>query len=52
MVDTLRMMDPVTSGRYQYLDGYGVYQNSQEQGVDPATGRTIPNNSPLRHIER
>jgi RHS repeat-associated protein len=51
-VDTLRMMDPVTSGRYQYPDGYGVYQNSQEQGVDPATGRTIPNNSPLRHIER
>jgi RHS repeat-associated protein len=51
-VDTLRMMDPVTSGRYQYPDGYGVYQNSQEQGVDPATGRTIPDNSPLRHIER
>jgi hypothetical protein len=36
------MMNPVRSGRYQYPDGYGVCQNSQEQGVDPATGRTIP----------
>ncbi|MDF4024647.1 RHS repeat-associated core domain-containing protein [Luteibacter sp. PPL201] len=51
-VDTLRMMDPVTSGRYQYPSGYGAYQNSTGQGIDPSTGRTVPNNSPVRHITR
>lgn len=51
-VDTLRMMDPVTTGKYQYPNGYGVYQNSSQQGIDPLTGNTVPNNSPIRHIER
>jgi RHS repeat-associated protein len=51
-ITTLRMMDPVTSGKYQYPDGYGVYQIGTGQGADPSTGQTVPNSSPLRHIER
>jgi hypothetical protein len=33
-------MDPVTSGKYQYPDGYVKYENANGQGVDPYTGKT------------
>jgi hypothetical protein len=46
------MMDPVTTGEYQYPNGYDVCQNSSQQGFAPLTGNTVPNNSPIRHIER
>jgi RHS repeat-associated protein len=49
-----RYMDPRTNSRYSYPDGYGTYNNEDangvRQGVDPLTGRTIPNSAPMRHI--
>jgi hypothetical protein len=39
-VSTMRIMDPVTSGKYQYPDGYVKYENANGQGVDPYTGKT------------
>lgn len=44
-VDTMRMMDPTpprgkTPG---YPNGYIKYENKAGQGVDPNTGRTLPN---------
>ena len=39
-VTTMRLMDPVTSGKYQYPDGYIKYTNSTGQGVDPYSGKT------------
>jgi hypothetical protein len=49
-VTAFRFMDPVTTGRYQYPNGYGVYNNVNGQTVNPFTGRTIPNADPLAHI--
>jgi RHS repeat-associated protein len=39
-VSTMRIMDPVTSGKYQYPDGYIKYENANGQGVDPYSGKT------------
>lgn len=49
-VATIRVMDPVTSGRYQYPNGYATYMNSQGQAVNPITGHTIQPSDPLWHI--
>ncbi|MFC3996534.1 polymorphic toxin-type HINT domain-containing protein [Nocardiopsis sediminis] len=46
----VRVMDPVTTGRYQYPNGYIVYMNSGGQTVNPITGRTVPRSSPYAHI--
>jgi hypothetical protein len=44
-------MDPVTSGKYQYPNGYAVYMNGQGQTVNPLTGRTITPSDPFSHIQ-
>jgi hypothetical protein len=46
----IRIMDPVTSGPYQYPNGYAVYMNQLGQTVNPLTGRTISPADPLSHI--
>jgi hypothetical protein len=46
----LRLMDPLTSGRYQYPNGYGVYMDNAGNTVDPYTGMPIPRNDPWAHI--
>lgn len=43
-------MDPVTSGKYQYPNGYVSYMNSGGQVVNPLTGRTLQPSDPLWHI--
>jgi len=44
-VSTMRMMDPTPprGASPGYPNGYIKYENSMGQGVDPYTGRTIPN---------
>ena len=49
-VTSLRVMDPVTAGKYQYPNGYIVYMNESGQTVNPLTGRTISNADPFAHI--
>ncbi|MDP9903106.1 hypothetical protein [Arthrobacter bambusae] len=43
-------MDPVTTGRYQYPNGYAVYMNRSGQTINPFTGDTSNNANPLAHI--
>ena len=45
----IRVMDPVTSGKYLYPHGYVSYFNEQGQTVSPFTGRTIAQSDPLWH---
>lgn len=49
-VASVRIMDPVTSGKIQYPKGYAVYMNSSRQTINPFTGRTIANTDPYAHI--
>jgi hypothetical protein len=49
-VTGIRIMDPVTSGKYQYPNGYAVYMNYRGQTVNPLTGQTISNSDPYAHI--
>ncbi len=49
-VASIRIMDPVTSGKYQYPKGYAVYMNKSDQAVDPLTGQTIAPSHPFWHI--
>ncbi|MFJ5925721.1 RHS repeat-associated core domain-containing protein, partial [Kitasatospora sp. NPDC092948] len=46
----VRVMDPVTTGRYHYPKGYVVYMNKDGQAVNPANGRTVARNSPYNHL--
>jgi hypothetical protein len=46
----VRIMDPVTSGKYQYPGGYGSYGNAAGQTVNPFSGQTIPPSDPWWHI--
>ncbi|MFE9274935.1 polymorphic toxin-type HINT domain-containing protein [Paenibacillus glucanolyticus] len=53
-VDSVRIMDPTPprGNSPGYLGGYIKYENKAQQGVDPITGRTIPNSKshiPLTH---
>ncbi|MBL1079597.1 SHOCT domain-containing protein [Nocardia sp. 2] len=50
-VTSIRVMDPVTTGKYQYPNGYVVYMNKSGQTVNPLTGRTVSNADPYAHIE-
>jgi hypothetical protein len=47
-VTDVRIMDPVTTGKYTYPDGYVSYGNGG-QTVNPWTGRTISNADPWAH---
>jgi RHS repeat-associated protein len=51
-VSDVRVMDPTAprGNSPGYPDGYVTYQNASGQGVDPQTGRTVPNSDPSRHI--
>ncbi|MFG3350340.1 polymorphic toxin-type HINT domain-containing protein [Streptomyces sp. NPDC048018] len=46
----VRVMDPVTTGKYQYLNGYVVYMNKAGQSVNPLTGQTVSRADPYNHI--
>ncbi|MEP7212409.1 MAG: RHS repeat-associated core domain-containing protein, partial [Acidobacteriota bacterium] len=45
-VTGIRVMNPTP----RYPNGYVTYMGNGRQGVNPLTGRTIPNSDPLRHI--
>jgi RHS repeat-associated protein len=49
-VTQVRIMDPVTTGKYQYPNGYVVYMNRAGQSVNPLTGQTIAKSSPYNHL--
>ena len=46
----VRVMDPVTTGPYQYPNGYVVYMNRTGQSVNPLTGQTVSRADPYNHI--
>ncbi len=46
----VRVMDPVTTGKYQYHNGYVVYMNRAGQSVNPITGQTVSKADPYNHI--
>ncbi|WP_187978214.1 DUF6531 domain-containing protein [Mycetocola sp. JXN-3] len=50
-VTEVRIMDPVTSGKFQYPNGYASYSNKIGQAVNPYTGQTISKTHPLWHLE-
>lgn len=51
-VTDVRVMDPTPAKGSSpgYPDGYVTYQNKSGQGVNPQTGKTVPNSDPSRHI--
>lgn len=50
-VASIRIMDPVTTGKNVYPNGYAVYTNAQGQRVNPLTGQMIHHLSdPFAHI--
>ena len=49
-VTHIRIMEPVTTGQYQYPNGYAVYMNRSGQTVDPLTGKVISRAHPSAHI--
>ncbi len=49
-VVSIRVMDPVTSGPYQYPGGYISYMNESGQTVNPLSGQTIARSDPFAHI--
>ena len=49
-VTDVRIMDPVTKGKYQYPNGYVSYSNASGQAVDPFTGKTVSKTDPMWHI--
>ncbi|MFD0026609.1 hypothetical protein, partial [Streptomyces sp. NPDC058382] len=49
-VTQVRIMDPVTTGKYQYPKGYVVYMNKAGQSVNPLTGQTVSKADAYNHI--
>ncbi|MGW4323173.1 hypothetical protein ACWEMW_28865 [Streptomyces sp. NPDC004684] len=50
-VTYVRVMDPVTKGKFQYPNGYVEYLNAAGQTVHPLTGRAdIAKSDPYYHI--
>ncbi|WP_405617093.1 DUF6531 domain-containing protein [Streptomyces sp. NBC_00076] len=49
-VTQVRVMDAVTTGKYQYPNGYVVYMNKAGQSVNPLTGQTVSKADPYNHI--
>ncbi len=47
-VTDVRIMDPVTTGKYPYPEGYVSYGNGG-QTVNPWTGQTVSNADPWAH---
>ena len=48
-VTDVRVMDPVTGGKYPYPNGYVSYSNEAGQAVNPATGQTVGKSDPMWH---
>lgn len=48
-VTDVRVMDPVTTGKYQYPNGYVSYSNRAGQAVNPYTGQTLSRSDPWWH---
>ncbi len=48
-VTGVRVMDPVTGGKYPYPNGYISYMNAEGQTVNPWTGQTVSNADPWAH---
>ncbi|RLK60072.1 RHS repeat-associated core domain-containing protein [Actinokineospora cianjurensis] len=46
----VRVMEPVTKGKYQYPNGYVSYLNKMRDPIHPLTGNSIPTSHPYRHI--
>jgi hypothetical protein len=46
----VRVMDPVTTGKYQYPNGYITYANKDGQFINPMTGQTVKPADPYWHI--
>jgi hypothetical protein len=47
----VRIMDPVTSGKFLYPNGYVSYFNELDQPVNPFTGQTVGRSDPFWHWE-
>jgi RHS repeat-associated protein len=47
----VRIMDPVTGGKYPKPNGYASYLNSGGQTVNPFTGQTLAKSDPFWHWE-
>lgn len=45
----VRVMDPVTTGKYPYPNGYVSYSNAAGQAVNPYTGQTLARSDPWWH---
>ncbi|TFC22102.1 hypothetical protein E3O55_18975 [Cryobacterium sp. MDB1-18-2] len=50
-VSSVRIMDPVLSGRYTHVNGYAAYSNVKGQTVNPLTGRGVTPEDPFAHID-
>jgi hypothetical protein len=50
-VTDVRVMDPVTGGKYPHPNGYVSYSNGAGQTVDPTTGQTISRSDPNWHLD-
>ncbi len=48
-VTGVRVMDPKTTGTYQYPNGYVSYMNVEDQAVNPLTGQTVSKADPWWH---
>lgn len=49
-VSSIRVMDPMVTGKYTYPNGYAVYMNKSGQTIDPFSGQTVSNSHPFAHI--
>jgi len=48
---SVRIMDPVTSGKHTYPNGYASYLNAGNQPINPFTGKTVGKSSTWWHWE-
>ena len=49
-VASVRIMNPVVSGKYTYPNGYASYMNAGGQTIHPLTGQTLSRSHPFAHI--
>ena len=50
-VTDIRVMDPVTGGKYPHPNGYVSYSNGAGQTVNPTTGQTVGRSDPSWHLD-
>ncbi len=49
-VSEIRIMNPITTGKYTYPNGYAVYMNEGGRTINPLTGELISNSHAFAHI--